>query len=124
LDDDGNCRFTFREWSGEDFAHGGVRSRGYGARDASDRERAGDSLEPQVNMRKFDPTTGALINDKRIDGKLADSRDRRPGIWRAEMVTLPLVAPVRELQSGDATFPVDHSPFAALMSDEERAAAG
>ncbi|PZU44295.1 MAG: hypothetical protein DI568_15970 [Sphingomonas sp.] len=123
LDDDGNCRFTFREWTEEGANHGGVRSRGYGSRDASDRGKAGDTLEPQVNMRKFDPNTGDVIDDKRIDGMLADTSDRQPGHWRAEMITLPLVASVRELQAGEVTYPVDHSPFAALLSKEEREAA-
>ena len=39
------------------------------------------------------------------------------------MVTLPLVSPVRELQAGEATFPVAHSPFSKLMSAEETALA-
>lgn len=119
----GDNRFTFREWAGDDANHGGVRSRGYGARDATDREAAGDTLEPQVNMRKFDLETGDLIDDKRINGVLAHKQDRRPGNWRAEMVTLPLVLPVRELQAGEATFPVTHSPFSKLMSPEEVALA-
>jgi hypothetical protein len=123
MTDTGDNRFTFREWGGDDANHGGVRSRGYGARDATDREAAGDTLEPQVNMRKFDPESGALIDDKRIDGVLAHKEDRRPGNWRAEMVTLPLVSPVRELQAGEATFPVSHSPFSKLMSPEEMALA-
>ncbi len=75
-------------------------------------------------MRKFDPSTGQIIDDKRVGGELTDRSERRPGHWRAEMVTLPLVAPVRELQAGEATYPVEHSPFAALMSDEERETAG
>lgn len=123
LTEDGDNRFTFREWAGDDANHGGVRSRGYGAHDATDREAAGDTLEPQVNMRKFDPESGELIDDKRIDGVLAHKQDRQPGNWRAEMVTLPLVTPVRELQAGEATFPVAHSPFSKLMSPEETAIA-
>lgn len=124
LDDNGDCRFTFREWTEGASNHGGVRSRGYGGRDASDRGRAGDTLEPQVNMRKFDPATGQLIDDKRVNGELMGRLDRRLGNWRAEMVTLPLVAAVRELQAGEATYPVEHSPFAALLSPEEREVAG
>lgn len=124
LDDDGNCRFTFREWTEGSSNHGGVRSRGYGGRDASDRERAGDTLEPQVNMRKFDPVTGRPIDDKRINGQLVDRQDRRAGHWRAEMITLPLVHAVREIQAGESTYPVRHSPFSDDMSPEERAAAG
>ena len=87
-------------------------------------ERAGDTLEPQVNMRKFDRATGVPVDDKRVNGELVDRRDRRSGHWRAEMVTLPLVAPVRELQAGRLTYPTQLSPYAALLSNEERAAAG
>lgn len=124
LDENADCRFTFREWSGDSAAHGGVRSRGYGGRDAADRDQAGDTLEPQVNMRKFDAATGAVIDDKRVNGARMEKHERQPGRWRAEMVTLPLVAAVRELQSGEATYPVQHSPFSVLLSDEERERAG
>jgi hypothetical protein len=120
LDEKGDCRFTFREWVEGSANHGGARSRGYGSADAADRSRAGDKLEPQINMRKFDPITGEMIDDKRANGEALLATDRKPGHWRAEMVTLPLIAAVRKLQSGEATFPVDHSPFAALLSDEER----
>lgn len=120
LDHDGDCRFTFREYAPGEAMHGGVRSRGYGARDATDRDQAGDKLEPQINMRKFDPVSGNPIDDKRVGGALVVAKDRKPGDWRAEMVTLPLTVPVRELQAGEKTYPVDHSPFAVLMSDEER----
>ncbi len=104
--------------------HGGIRSRGYGGNDARNRDQAGDTLEPQVNMRKFDRSTGKPINDKRINGKLVDRRDRVVGDWRAEMVTLPLVSPVRELQASEATYPVAHSPFAREMSRDEKIRAG
>jgi hypothetical protein len=119
LDENGDCRFTFREWTETESNHGGVRSRGHGKRDAEP-GRSGDTLEPQVNMRKYDPATGQLIDDTRI----VDKRDRRPGNWRAEMITLPLVAPVRELQAGEVTYPVEHSPYAKLMNPEERRTAG
>ena len=119
LDADGNCRFTFREWTGTDANHGGVRSRGYGSRDADDQDRAGDKLEPQVNMRKYDSETGILIDDKRRDGLVVPAADRKPGNWRAEMVTLPLVTAVRELQAGRTTHPVEHSPFHKYLSQEE-----
>lgn len=124
LDDEGNCRFTFREWMESSTNHGGARSRGYGGRDATDRARAGDTLEPQINMRKFDPVTREMIDDKRINGEVMLRDERRPGHWRAEMITLPLVGAVRELQAGEATYPVKHSPFSALMSVEERKKAG
>ncbi|HKW49305.1 MAG TPA: hypothetical protein VJN70_17755 [Gemmatimonadaceae bacterium] len=120
LDENGDCRFTFREWAEGSSNHGGARSRGYGSADATDRSRAGDKLEPQINMRKFDPVTGEMIEDKRVNGEIMLTTDRRPGNWRAELVTLPLISAVRELQSGEATFPVEHSPFAALLSEEER----
>jgi len=77
-----------------------------------------------VNMRKFDPSTGVEIDDKRINGELVLKSDRRPGNWRAEMITLPLVGPVRELQTADLTYPVPHSPYADLLSREEREHAG
>jgi hypothetical protein len=117
LDDEGNCRFTFR-WT-LDGEHGGARSRGYGGNDAADRERAGDTLEPQVNMRKYDPLSGAPIDDKGMPAS-----DRSAGHWRAVMVTLPLVAAVRELQPGDTTFPKETSPYSELMNEEERRVAG
>ena len=120
----GDNRFTFREWVDGTNNHGGIRSRGYGDNDARDRGQAGDTLEPQVNMRKFDSSTGRPINDKRINGELADRRDRQVGDWRAEMVTLPLVSPVRELQAGEATYPVARSPFAREMNRDERIRAG
>jgi hypothetical protein len=120
----GDNRFTFREWSEGNANHGGVRSRGYGGNDARDRDEAGDTLEPQVNMRKFDPATGDVIDDKRINGHLMPWKDRKAGDWRAEMVTLPLVVSVRELQAGEATYPVPHSPFATLMDSDERKRAG
>lgn len=124
LDSNGDCRFTFREWTESSSNHGGVRSRGYGGRDASDPARAGDTLEPQINMRKVDASTGEIIDDKRVNGELMHRDERRRGHWRAEMITLPLVAPVRELQAGEATYPVEHSPFAKLLSADEREDAG
>lgn len=123
LDENGDCRFTFREWA-EGGNHGGARSRGYGERDAKDPSKAGDTLEPQINMRKFNSRTGLPIDDKRTNGGLTPRSERKPGDWRAEMITLPLVTPVRELQTGDLTYPVPHSPFAELLSTGERDHAG
>ena len=71
-----------------------------------------------------DPASGKVIDDRRVNGVRMEKRDRQPGMWRAEMVTLPLVASVRELQSGEATYPVQHSPFSVLLSNEERQRAG
>lgn len=75
-------------------------------------------------MRKFDPATNEIIDDKRINGLLADRHERRSGRWRAEMITLPLVSPVRELQAGEVTYPNERSPYAKHLNDDERAAAG
>jgi hypothetical protein len=123
LDDEGNCRFTFREWTGTS-NHGGARSRGYGKRDAADQTLAGDTLEPQVNVRKFDPVTGEAIDDKRVAGAWTDGADRRVGDWRAEMMTIPLVSPVREVVAGRKTFPIERGVFANLLNPSEREEAG
>jgi hypothetical protein len=120
LDENGDCRFTFREWNNTASNHGGVRSRGYGANDARNRERAGDTLEPQINMRKFNPATGQPIDDKRIRSEWAQGKERAVGDWRAEMMTLPLVAPVRELQAGKATYPIERGVFSNLLNERER----
>jgi hypothetical protein len=124
LDENGNCRFTFREWAENTSNHGGVRSRGYGARDAADFTRAGNTLEPQINMRKFNPATGEVIDDKRLNGEWTERADRQVGDWRAEMITLPLVSPVRELTAGKATYPIQRGVFAGLLNERERNAAG
>lgn len=121
VEPNGDCRFTFREWSG-DADHGGVRSRGYGDRDASDPARAGNTLEPQVNLRKFDAVTGKIIDDKVLNGEKVERKLRRPGNWRAEMVTLPLIAAVRELQAGETTLPIDRAVYSAWLSEDEKAA--
>lgn len=116
LDESGDCRFTFR-WTSGGGSHTGVTSRGYGARDATDRARAADNLEPQIHMEKYDPETGEAFFDKAEPIK-------RIGDWRPYMITLPLVTPVRELQEGLATYPNERSPYADLMNAEERAGAG
>jgi hypothetical protein len=36
------------------------------------------------------------------------------------MITLPLVAPVRELQAGKVTYPIERGVFANLLNDRER----
>lgn len=119
IDADGNCRFTFRRDNGDSEAHSGLQSRGYGKRDSADRARAGDSLEPQVYVRKVDPDTRLPINDATLE------RDAQAtGDWESSMVVFPLARPVRELRAGDSTMPVAASPFAREMTDEERRAAG
>ncbi|MDF2812049.1 MAG: hypothetical protein K0S56_3080 [Microvirga sp.] len=116
LDENGDCRFTFR-WTSGGGSHTGVTSRGYGARDATDRARAADNLEPQIHMEKYDPETGEVFFDKA-------EQNKRAGDWRPYMITLPLVTPVRELQEGLATYPNERSPYADLMNEEERDEAG
>jgi hypothetical protein len=119
LDDEGNCRFTFR-WTAEDGqTHAGIQSRGYGARDATERARAGNTLEPQIYVRKIDPETGAVIFDKN-----AAAEEQQLGRWEASVLILPLVKPVRELRAAESTLPVELSPYSALLSREERDAAG
>jgi hypothetical protein len=93
-------------------------------RDAADKNRAGDTLEPQLNMRKYDPATGRVIDDKRVNGTWMEAKDRQAGDWRAEMLTLPLVNPVRELRAGDATYPIERGVFSTLLNPTERKAAG
>ncbi len=119
-DENDDIRFTFRELDADATNHGGVRSRGYGSRDAADKSSAGDKLEPQINLRKFDPKTGKVILDKRVGGNWIDKADRQPGDWRAEMMTLPLVSPVRELQAGKATYPIQRAVYATLLNEQER----
>ena len=110
------CRFTFRWTSGEG-SHTGVASRGYGARDATDRARAANGLEPQIHMEKINPDTGEVVFDKGAAIPIA-------GNWRPYMVTLPLLEPVRELQEGLASYPNARSAYRRLMSDEEQELAG
>lgn len=124
LDDNGDCRFTFREWTKSLTNHGGARSRGYGLRDARDQDKAGNTLEPQINMRKFNPATGEPIDDKRTGGDWTDGPDRAVGHWRAEIITLPLVGPVRELQAGKATYPIERAWSSKLLNERERKLAG
>jgi hypothetical protein len=124
LDEKGDCRFTFREWTKSATNHGGVRSRGYGMRDAKDQDKAGNTLEPQINMRKFNPATGEAIDDKRIGGDWMQGAERAVGDWRAEMITLPLVGPVRELQAGKATYPIERAWSSRLLNERERTLAG
>lgn len=119
LDENGNIRFTFRWNSEEGAGHAGIQSRGYGARDAADRARAGDKLEPQIHLRKRDPATGAIVFDKHEPPEM-----QRPGRWEASALILPLVRPVRELKTGEQTLPKERSAYSGLLSDDEKAAAG
>jgi hypothetical protein len=118
VDPEGNVRFTFR-WTIGNETHSGIQSRGYGARDSADRSRAGDSLEPQVHVRKISADSGEWIDDK------DQVRSRRvPGNWVAHSVVFPLVDPIREVRAAELAYPVELSPYSELMDDEERTTAG
>jgi hypothetical protein len=75
-------------------------------------------------MRKFDLATGEPIDDKRIGGDWVDGAERVVGDWRAEIITLPLVRSVRELQAGKATYPIERAWSSKLLNERERALAG
>ena len=118
LDENGNCRYTFR-WTPADGSdtHTGLASRGYGARDATDRARAADGLEPQIHLEKYNAETGEAFFDKREPIK-------RTGDWRVRMITLPLVEPVREIREGVASMPNERSVYRRHMTAEEEQVAG
>lgn len=106
LDGQGNCRYTFR-WSERDAAaQGGAQGRARGKRDSS------QHMEPTVYVEKFDPTTGEII----------PKDDKRPGNWRAFMVTFPLMEPVRELESARVAYPKETCAYNDWMEPEEQAA--
>jgi hypothetical protein len=68
-------------------------------------------------MEKYDPATGEVFFDK-------DDAQLRPGNWRAYMMTLPLLEPVRELQAGLASLPNERNVHRTLMTDAEEDLAG
>jgi hypothetical protein len=103
-----NCRYTFR-WPAEGRsagARGGAPGRAKGKRDS------GQHMEPTIYVEKYDRETGRAINDK--------IGERKPGAWRAFMVTFPLIDPVREIRSADAAYPVAHSPYDPMLTEDER----
>jgi hypothetical protein len=107
LDDNGNCRYTFR-WSSRDAgAQGGAAGRARGRRDAQ-----GQHIEPTIYLEKYDPTTGEIINDH--------ENPQHPGNWRAFMVTFPLREPVQELEVANVALPTDMCAYDDWMTDEEK----
>ncbi|HTC20991.1 MAG TPA: hypothetical protein VK859_09095, partial [bacterium] len=105
-----NCRYTFR-WPAEGRlagARGGAPGRAKGQRDTD------LHMEPTIYVEKYDPTTGKPINDKDKTGK------RKPGAWRAFMVTFPLIDPVREVISAEAAYPVEHGPYNEMLTSDEK----
>ncbi|MBU6321312.1 MAG: hypothetical protein KGI78_00440 [Patescibacteria group bacterium] len=109
LDAEGkNCRYTFR-WPTEGRsagARGGAPGRAKGKKDS------GQHMEPTIYVEKYDPKTGEAMNDKKSE--------RRPGAWRAFMVTFPLIDPVREVRSAEAAYPVARSPYDPMLTGDER----
>jgi len=111
LDSEGRCRYIFRWSERAAKAQGGGAGRAMGVKDV------GQHVETTIYLEKFDPKTNEIIQDKHLPDPA-----RRPGQWRAFMVTFPLREPVREVTPADVAFPVAYSPFADWMTDEERAA--
>lgn len=111
VNSEGFCRYTFRWSERAAKAQGGGAGRTQGAKDVS------QHVEPTVYLEKFDPETGEIIRDRN-----APDEQKRPGAWRAFMVTFPLREPVKEVYPADVAFPVAFSPYADWMTDEEKAA--
>lgn len=106
VDEDGNCRYTFR-WQRE--AQGGAAGRAKGQRDT------GQHMEPTIYVEKYDSTTGDVIDDKNMP-----EAEQKMGRWRAFMVTFPLVDPVREIRPATIALPIARSPYSKLMTVEEK----
>ena len=79
-DDEGGCRFNFRQKSYAGRA--GIKGRGRGQRDAQDSALNKGVLEPSIGVRKRDPIMGGWIDNAAI-----------PGEWVAVSITLPLRKP-------------------------------
>jgi hypothetical protein len=105
LNNDGECRFTFRHVDRGPAAKGGGAGRAKGKRDVGDQW-----VEPTIYIEKFDPTTGKTIAKE----------DSTAGRWRAHMITFPLCKPVKERVVATVAYPVETSPYDAWMSEDER----
>jgi hypothetical protein len=107
VDENGDCRYTFR-WSDRDSAaRGGAPGRAKGKRDTQ------QHMEPTLYVEKFDPATGKTIEDK--------ENPSHPGNWRCFMVTFPLREPIRELQAAEIALPIGRSAYDPWLTGEERA---
>lgn len=91
---DGNRRDTFRHTNRDAAAQGGAAGRAKGAKDSGDQH-----IEPTVYVEKYDPGTGAIIEDKEAEGH-----------WRAFMVTFPLRETVRGVQVAEVAYRIPTSP--------------
>jgi hypothetical protein len=106
VDENGNCRYTFRWSDRESAARGGAPGRAKGKRDTQ------QHMEPTLYVEKFDPGSGDTIEDK--------DNPSIPGSWRCFMVTFPLREPIRELQAAEIALPIGLSTYDAWVSPEER----
>lgn len=104
IDENVNCRFTFRWYDGDIAIQGGFTTR--------EKSRY---MEPTIYVQKLDCKTG-----KPIDDRLEPNGKRRPGNWRAAMITFPLLESVRELRPGDVAYPNDHCVYQHQMNEEEK----
>lgn len=113
LDEQGDCRYTFRWSTPETAAKGGGQGRAKGKKDV------GQHMEPTIYVEKFDPSTGETINDRPEDQR-ASTDQLRPGNWRAVMVTFPLREPVREIEAAEVAYPTQLCTYNDWMDDDER----
>lgn len=106
VDEEGNCRYTFR-WSERSLAaQGGAAGRAKGAKDKD------QHMEPTIYVEKYDPATGKVIYDK-------DAETQKPGEWRAFMVTFPLTNMIHELKKAKAAYPKPTSPWGDYLDESE-----
>jgi hypothetical protein len=109
VDDNGDCRYTFRWSTRDDAAKGGGQGRAKGKKDV------GQHMEPTIYVEKVDAVTGEPINDRD-----ADAKSQRPGNWRAFMVTFPLREPVREIEAAEIAYPTDRCAYNDWMAKHEQ----
>ena len=70
-------------------------------------------MEPTIYVEKFDPRTGKAFYDRHWD-------KRRPGNWRALMVTFPLLEAIREIKPAAIALPSELCAYDYQMIQEER----
>ncbi len=103
VEENGDCRYTFRQSDGTGSTQGGGAGRARGGKDG------GQWLEPTIYVEKYDPVTSEPITDERAVGS-----------WRAFMITFPLREAMREIIPATVAYPVPTSPFDSYMQPEER----
>lgn len=112
MDDNGDCRYTFRWTSRDDGAQGGAAGRARGQRDAA---ALASHMEPTIYVEKFDPETNEVIYDR-----ANDDATQKPGKWRAFMVTFSLLEPVREIKAADIALPTETCVYDYQLTEPER----